>query len=151
MATYTPFQAGDYQRRQNQIEYQYSNDAATNAYGRFLGQQRGTRNLGDMSRTFQRAYPTQKAQFGRRGLAGAGINSGVQRQAMQNYVGDYARQYQRGQQDMTQEAQQYDLQQQQSDAFRQQSLMELEMEKARQIAEDAASLQALRSMYGGLG
>jgi hypothetical protein len=92
MATYTPYNAGDYQRRQNQIEYEYSNDAATNAYGRFLGQQH-----------------------------------------------------------MTQEAQQYDLKQQQSDAFRQQSLMELEMEKARQIAEDAASLQALRSMYGGLG
>jgi hypothetical protein len=150
MATFTPYDAGGYERQKSAVEYDYGNQTATNAYGRFLGQQRGQRNLNDMSRNFGRQYPTYKAQFGQRGMGGPGIRSGVQHQAMTNYLGDYAQQYGRAQQDMTQEAQQYDANQQRFGAFRQQSLADIEAQKAQQIANDARALEYLRSLVGGI-
>jgi hypothetical protein len=150
MATFTPYNAGDYERRKSGIEYDYGNQIATNAYGRFLGQQRGQRQLGDMSTQFGRQYPTYRAQFGQRGLAGPGVRSGIQRQAMTNYLGDYAQQYGRAQQDLTQEGQQFDLNEQRLGAFRQQSLADLEAQKAAQIANDAQALEYLRQLVGGI-
>jgi len=150
MATFSPYDAGGYERQKNQVEYDYGNNVATNAYGRFLGQQRGSRNLTDMSTNFGRAIPKYKAQFGQRGIAGPGVHSGVQQQAMTNYLGDYAQQYGRAQQDMTQEAQQYDLKEQQYGAFRQQSLADIEAQKAQSIANDAQALEYLRQLVGGI-
>ena len=150
MATFTPYDAGAHQRAQRDIEYDYGNQSATNAYGRFLSQQRGERGLGEMNRQYQRQYPTYKAQYGQRGLAGAGVQSGVQRQAMSNYVGDFMRNYGWQQQDLTQQLQQYDMQQNNLNAFRQQSLADLEAQKAQQIANDAQAIEYLRQLVGGL-
>jgi hypothetical protein len=150
MATFTPYDSGAYERQKRDIEYDYGNQATTNAYGRFLSQQRGERQLGDMSRSFQNSYAPYKAQFGQRGLAGPGINSGVQHQAMQNYVGDYMRNYGWAQQDLTQQLQQYDMNQANLDAFHQQSLADLEAQKAQQIASDAQAIEYLRQLVGGL-
>lgn len=150
MATFSPYSAGDYERRKRDVEYDYGNQSATNAYGRFLSQQRGERGLGDMTRGFQQGYAPYKAQFGQRGLAGPGIQSGVQQQAMGNYVGDYMRNYGYGAQDLTQQLQQYDLNQTNLDAFRQQSLGDIEAQKAQQIANDAQAIEWLRQLVGGL-
>jgi len=72
MATFSPYNAGSYERQKNAVEYDYGNQVATNAYGRFLGQQRGSRQLGDMSQNLQRSYAPYKSQFGQRGLSGGG-------------------------------------------------------------------------------
>lgn len=150
MATFTPYDSGSYERQKRDVEYDYGTQSATNAYGRFLSQQRGERGLGDMSRQFGNSYAPYKAQFGQRGLAGNGIQSGVQQQAMSNYVGDYARNYGYAQQDMTQQLQQYDQNQNNFDAFRQQSLADIEAQKAQSIANDAQALEYLRQLVGGL-
>lgn len=150
MATFSPYDAGGYERQKRDVEYDYGNQTATNAYGRFLSQQRGERGLGDMTRQFQNSYAPYKAQFGQRGLAGGGVQSGVQQQAMQNYTGDYMRNYGWGAQDLTQQLQQFDLNQDQLNAFRQQSLADIEAQKAQQIANDAQALEYLRQLVGGL-
>jgi hypothetical protein len=150
MATFSPYDAGAYERQKTGIEYDYGNQSATNAYGRFLSQQRGERGLGDMTRNFQQGYAPYKAQFGQRGLAGGGINSGVQHQAMQNYAGDYMRNYGYQAQDLTQQLQNFDLNQSNLDAFHQQSLTDLEAQKAQQIANDAQAIEYLRQLVGGL-
>lgn len=150
MATFSPYDAGAYERQKRDVEYDYGNQTATNAYGRFLSQQRGERGLGDMTRNFQQGYAPYKAQFGQRGLAGNGIQSGVQHQAMQNYAGDYMRNYGYGAQDLTQQLQQYDLNQSNLDAFHQQSLTDIEAQKAQQIANDAQAIEWLRQLVGGL-
>lgn len=139
---------GGYERQRGDINYKYSQDAATNAYGRFISQQRGQRNLGDMSKAYGRAYPGYKANFGQRGLGKGGIKSGSMQQSMQRYVGDYAQQYQRAEQDMTLEGQQYDLQQQQSDQWRQQALQDVETTKANDIANAAQNLLYWKQMMG---
>lgn len=147
---YTPPDYGGYERQKADIGYKYSSDAATNAYSRFLSQQRGSRQLGDMSRSFGRELPRYTASFGQRGLSGPGINSGAMRQSMSNYIGDYTRDYGRTQQDITQGLQQYDLGQLNLDEWRRQSLAAIEAQKANDIAMAAQNLQYLAQQVGGL-
>jgi len=152
MATtnYSGYSGGGYEAARRGVESNYTTNSATNAYGRFLSQQRGSRDLGDQTRNFQQSWPGYRAQFGQRGLSGSGVNSGVQQASMANYIGDYNRQYGRTQQDITQGLQQYDLSQAQLDSIRQDELMNIEMQRAQEIASTAASLAALQQYLGGL-
>jgi hypothetical protein len=140
---------GAYQRAQDTLGYQYTGSQATNAYGRFLSQQRGERGLGDMTRTFNRSLPNAYASYNKRGLGGPGIRSGTQQRAMGNYLGDYAQDYGRAQQDLSQSLQQYDLTGQQNTADYQNSLANLELQKQQEIANAALGIQMLRPYFGG--
>ena len=140
---------GGYDRAASDLQYRYNTDSATNAYGRFLSQQRGSRDLGDLTQNYQRQLPNAYAAYNQRGLSGAGINSGTMRRAMGNYVGDYGNQYLRGQQDLTQNLQQYDLSQAQNTANYSDQLMSLQAQKARDIANAALGIEALRPYLGG--
>lgn len=139
-----------YDQQANDLNYRYNTDRSTNAYGRFLSQQRGSRSLADLTTQLGRGLPGFKAGFGQRGLGGAGVRSGVMGRAMGNYLGDYARDYGRAAQDMTQEAQNYDLQQAQLDAYLNSSLSSLQQQKQQDIANAALAIEALRPYLGGL-
>jgi hypothetical protein len=139
-----------YDQQANDLNYRYDTDRSMNAYGRFLSQQRGSRTLGDLSTQLGRGLPGFKANFGTRNLAGPGIRSGVQTRAMGNYLGDYARDYGRAALDMTQEAQNYDLQQAQMDAYLNSSLANLQAQKQQDIANAALAIEALRPYLGGV-
>lgn len=147
---YQPPAYGDYERQKADVNYKYGTDSTTNAYGRFISQQRGERGLGDSYRGYQRQFPRQTASFGQRGLSGSGVSSGVMRNSMNNFVGDFARDYGRQQQDLTQNLQQFDLGQVNLDAWRQQQMQAIEAQKQRDIANDASQLEYLRAMVGGL-
>ena len=147
---YEPPDYGGYERQTADVNYKYGQDSITNAYGRFISQQRGSRNLGDLSRNFGRAMPGQQASFGQRGLAGGGIKSGAYQNSMNRFTGDYARNYLRSQQDTTQELQGYDMNQANMEEWRQQSLAGIQAQKAREIANTASSLEAIRQIVGGL-
>ncbi len=71
--------------------------------------------------------------------------------SMANYLGDYARDYGRAQQDVTQEAQNYDLQSSQLDAYLNNSLATIEQQKQNDIANAALAIEALRPYLGSLG
>lgn len=139
-----------YEGQRRNVDYDYSRDAATNAYGRFLSQQRGNRSLGEYDLNFQRSYPRFGASWGARGLQGQGVDSGVQRQAMRNYLGDFYRGRGYMQQDQAQEQQQYDMQQQLSDQWRQNALADIALQESNEVASLAANIAALRQMMGGL-
>lgn len=147
---YTPPDYGGYARQKADVGYKYSTDSINNAYGRFISQQRGERNLGDMYQGYQRQFPQQTAQFGRRGLSGSGISSGVMANSMNNFIGDFARDYGRQQQDNTMALQGIDLGQANLNAWRDQQMAAIEAQKQRAIANDAAQLTYLRQMVGGL-
>jgi hypothetical protein len=148
---YSGADIGGYNAAQADLQYRYNTDRATNAYGRFLSQQRGQRTLGDMQTNFGRQLPSYRASFGQRGLAGPGVQSGVMAQSMRNYLGDYARDYGRAQQDVTQEAQNYDLQAAQMDAYLNNGMASLEQQKQNDIANAALAIDALRPYLGALG
>jgi hypothetical protein len=141
---------GGYERARGDIDYRYSNEAATNAYGRFISQQRGERGLGDMSRSFQRSFPNYQAQFNQRGLRQPGVNSGTMQQSMNRFIGDFDRSYTRGQQDMTMQDQQFEMNQRNLDEWREQALGSLESQKANEIANAAINLDYWRRATGGL-
>jgi hypothetical protein len=145
-----PVDYGGYEQQRRDVDYRHGTDAMANAYGRFISQQRGSRNLSDTSRTFGRGYEGQKAQFGQRGLSGGGIKSGVMQRSMRNYLGDYGRDYGRQQQDLTENLRQYDLGQDQSDAYRQQALGDIDTRQATEMANAAQNLEFLRGQVGGL-
>jgi hypothetical protein len=142
--------SGAYEQQASDLQYRYNTDRAQNAYGRFLSQQRGERSLGGMQRSFNRALPGYKANFAQRGLSGPGVRSGSMRRSMGNYLGDYARDYGAAQQDIQQEAQNYDLQGAQLDAYYNNSLAALEQQKQNEIANAAMAIEALRPYLGGV-
>lgn len=149
LAGYGTDNAG-YAQQASDVQYRYNSDKAQNAYGRFLSQQRGSRTLGDLSKNFNRGLPNYKAAFGQRGLSGPGVNSGAMRRSMSNMLGDYATDYSRAQQDATQEAQNYDLQSSQLDAYLNNSLASIEQQKQSDIANAALAIEALRPYLGGI-
>lgn len=139
-----------YAQQSADLQYRYNTDKAQNAYGRFLSQQRGSRSLGDMSRSFSRGLPNFKSSFGQRGLSGPGVQSGTMRRSMGNMLGDYNRDYSRAQQDITGELQQFDLESAQQDAYYNNSLAALEQQKQQDIANAALAIEALRPFLGGV-
>lgn len=144
------YNSGYYAQQAADVQYRYNTDRASNAYGRFLSQQRGSRTLGDLSRGMSRTLPSYRAGFSQRGLLGPGIRSGSMQRSMSNMLGDYARDYSRAQQDVTQEAQNYDLQSAQMDAYLNNSLAAIEQQKQDDIANAALAIQALRPYLGGI-
>ena len=141
--------SGDYDRQASDLQYRFNTDSATNAYGRFLSQQRGNRGLTDMTKQFNRQLPQAYASYNQRGLSGGGTQSGTMKRAMGNYVGDYATQYQRGQQDLTQELQQNDLSQLNNQSYYNNSLAALQVQKQNAIANAALGIESLRPYLGG--
>lgn len=150
MASDYGYGGGGYERARRGVENQYTTDAATNAYGRFISQQRGQRSLSDLDRTMRRSYAPVTASWGARGLSGGGINSGAMQQSMANFLGDYYRDRGRTTQDITQSLQQYDLMGSQLQAARENALMDIELQKARDIAGTADALTQLQQYLGGL-
>lgn len=139
-----------YAQQAADLQYRYNTDRSANAYGRFLSQQRGSRSLGDLTQEMRRGLPGARSYWNQRGFNGPGIRSGTQQRAMQNYLGDYTTAYSRAQADATQEAQNYDLQQAQLDAYYNNSLAALETERQTEIANAAQALEALRQALGGI-
>ena len=65
---------------------QYGASAASSAYSRFLSQQRGTRQVKDMTEAQNKYVPQMANSYSQRRLAGPGINSGIYRQALTDYA-----------------------------------------------------------------
>ena len=141
---------GYYESQRRNINSEFGAQMAANTYGRFVSQQRGQRDLNDMTRGFKQGFGGYSSQFGQRGIGGGGIQSGVMQKAMGNYVGDYQRQYQRGSQDLTEQLRQFDLTGTQLKSQRSNALADLKMQKAREIAFAAQNIEALRQILGGM-
>tara|TARA_R110002126_G_scaffold36734_3_gene111465 strand:- start:10845 stop:11294 length:450 start_codon:yes stop_codon:yes gene_type:complete len=147
---YNPPSYGGYERAKNDTQYKYTQDATTNAYSRFISQQRGKRNLGDMQNNYKQSFPEQTAQFGQRGISAGGINSGIMNNSMNRFVGNYAQQQGRATQDLSSELQQYDLGQLGMDSWRDRQLASIEADKQAAIANDAAQLDYWRQTIGSM-
>jgi hypothetical protein len=143
------YNSGAYAQQASDAQYRYNTDKAANTYGRFISKQRGERSLGDMSQSFNRSLPKFGAQFGQRGLAGPNASSGVRQRAYSNYLGDYARDYTRGQTDLQAELGNFDRNDALMDANLNDSLAAIERQRQEDIANSALAIEALRPMLGG--
>jgi hypothetical protein len=137
-----------YTRQSQGIQNDYASKSATNAYSRFLSQQRGSRGITDYQTQFNRQLPGITAKYGKRGLATGGVQSGVYGKAMQTYVGDYQQNLNRQLSDQQTDLRQYDLTEAQLSSARDKALSDMETDKAKEIAMAASYLAALKPQFG---
>jgi len=133
-----------FESRRRGLTQQYGAESAMNEYARFLAQQRGSRSLGEFQRQVTKQIPTFARSFGRKGLVGQGIKSGIFNRALKEFGEEATRQRGYTQQDLADEQRQFQLREAQAKSNLEQSLLDLESEKARQIAQSAQGLLALR-------
>ena len=81
----------DYTQGVADLTNKYAHDKATQEYGRFLGQQRFSRQKADLARGFQSSFPKFTASFGRRGI-GSHVKSGRLGADLTQFTNDYSRQ-----------------------------------------------------------
>ena len=62
------------------------NRSIANQQAATLGQQRGTRKMSDITKQYTEGFQPKMAQYGRRGLAGPNVVSGIQRKGLEQYA-----------------------------------------------------------------
>lgn len=116
-----------------------------NQQAAFLGQQRGTRRISDVQRQYQEGYQPLLAGYGRRGLAGPAVESGIMRQGLSRYAEslqkDLGTETQNMQDELNSIAMNEANQQAEVDDF----LAELRMKKQQDIIDSASALRSLGS------
>jgi len=62
------------------------NRSIANQQSATLGQQRGSRKMSDITKQYVEGFQPKMAQYGRRGLAGPNVASGIQRKGLEQYA-----------------------------------------------------------------
>lgn len=136
-----------YERQRRNLQSNFANQAALNAYQRYLSDtqaNRGISEIQDAAFGVKREVPRLTSAFGQRGLQGKGVKSGVYNRALTDYGTQRAKELGYAQQDLASAQRGYDLRGTQYASTYEQSLADLEAQKAAQIAADAAALLNLR-------
>jgi hypothetical protein len=149
MATYDP---SIFEAQRRRLLDVYAQQSALNAYQRLIGMgnaQRGLTNLNE--RAFRTTVsgglgevPKLSSNYGRRGLQGQGIRSGVYQNALQNYASRRARDVGYAREDMGNLDRGYEITGRGYQSDLEGGMRDLEANKARQISEDARALLNLR-------
>lgn len=137
-------------QQQRDATLNYGTQTAENAYQKGFFTQRGQRDMDSFRKGFRRQLPSFTAQQNQRGMGGGGVQSGVMRRAMANYIGDFTDQMGRMQADLNAGVSNFDQQQAMYDDYYQQSMNDFELQKALAIANTADGLRQLQQMYGGM-
>jgi len=146
------FDPAIYEAARRSLFDQYAQEAAMNAYNRYLAEVRGQRPILALEEAaFGRTaggrlgeVPRLTSSYGRRGLQGMNIRSGIYKQALENYARQRQRNLGYAREDLTTGLRGYDLNATQAQQRLESGLSDIERTKARQIAEDARALLQLR-------
>jgi hypothetical protein len=136
-----------YERQRRNLQQNLAQQSAFNAYERYLADTRAQRGIQDIEESafgIRREVPRLTSAYGQRGLTGQGVKSGVYNRALNEYGQQRTRELSRAQQDLASALRGYDLRQAGFQSGYETGLADLEAEKARQIAADAAALINLR-------
>lgn len=141
-----------YEAARRSLFDQYAQEAALNAYQRYLAETRGQRPILQLEEAaFGRTaagrlgeVPRLTSSYARRGLQGMGVRSGIYKQALENYAKQRERQLGYSREDLASALRGYDLAGAQAQQRLESGLSDIERTKARQISEDAAALLNLR-------
>ena len=132
-----------YEARRRGILGQYDAQSAMNEYARFLSQQRGSRQLGAFQRGVTEQIPTFGRTFGKRGLYGQGVKSGVFNRALSRFGEEYARKQGYLESDIAAQQREFDLRGAEYAASRESALADLESQKLADIGQTASGLLGL--------
>ena len=141
-----------YEAARRNLLSNFAQQAALNAYQRYLAETRGQRPILALEEAaFGRTpsgrlgeVPRLTSSYGRRGLQGMGVQSGIYKQAMENYARQRERQLGYAREDLAGAMRGYDLAGTQAQQQLETGLADVEAAKARQISQDAQALLNLR-------
>ncbi len=134
-----------YESQRRQLMQNYAAEGSMNAFARTLSKQRGERGLSDMSRQFEQALPQVRSGYAKRNLVTPNVKSGIFVNALRKFAMDRMRQENQAAQDLALELGQQDVQERMRQERFNQTLQDLEADKARQIAQDAQAILQYRA------
>ncbi len=116
-------------------------ESLANQQAAYMGQQRGKRNIADITRNYSEQYrPTQSA-YGQRGMGGPNVKSGVRRQGLARFGESLQRELGRETESIQTELNNISSQEAAQQTNLDSYLNELQLSKAQQIMADAAALR----------
>ena len=141
-----------YEAARRSLFDQYAQEAALNAYQRYLAETRGQRPILQLEEAAFGTTPTGglgqvpklTASYGKRGLQGLNTKSGIYKQALQTYGKQRERDLGYAREDLSTGLRGYQLAGTQAQSRLDSGLSDIERTKAKQIAEDARALLQLR-------
>ena len=134
------------QQRRN-LDTTFAQQQALNTYRRYLAETAGQRPITQIEEAafgIEKQVPRLTANYGKRGLQGMGVRSGIYNRALGDYASERAKQLGYARTDLANQQRGYDLSQTQGQESYQNALKDIESNKSRQIAADAAALLELR-------
>jgi len=134
------------QQRRN-LDTTFAQQQALNTYRRYLAETAGQRPITQIEEAafgIEKQVPRLTANYGKRGLQGMGVRSGIYNRALGDYASQRAKQLGYARTDFANQQRGYDLAQTQGQESYQNALKDIESNKSRQIAADAAALLELR-------
>jgi hypothetical protein len=133
-------QSSAYNSSVRSINDDFAAKRAANTFSRSLSARQGARNLTDFSQGFRRQMPQFQAGYAKRNLG----QSGIYQRALQNFTGDYARDFGRMQEDNASNQYQFDMNDAQMVSERDRVLADLDLQKQIQIATTASHINNLK-------
>lgn len=132
---------GDYGMAEASARKRRSAASIANQQAAFLGQQRGTRNIADLTRKLTEGFRPKMAGYGQRGLAGPSVASGIQRKGLERYAADMQRALADETQMLQDEQNRIAMAEAQSQADLEDYLAQLRLQKQRDIISSATALK----------
>jgi len=77
---------GDYGMAEATARRRRSKESVANQQAASLGQMRGTRGIANLTREYTEGFRPQQAAYGKRGLAGPNVQSGIARAGLERYA-----------------------------------------------------------------
>ena len=136
-----------YERQRRNLQQRFAGQSSLNAYQKYLSQTQANRAMQQIEEApfgAAREVPRLTSGYAQRGLTGKGVKSGVYNRALGEYGQQQARRTGFAQQDLAELLRGYQLRESQYGSEYETGLSDLEADKTRQIAADAAALINLR-------
>jgi hypothetical protein len=134
---------GDYGQSVASAQRRRSQRSIARQQSAFLGQQRGSRRIADLRREYTEGFRPQMEQFGKRGLAGPNVRSGIQRRGLEQYAAQLQRNLGLEQQSIQDELNKIAMEEAADQAELDAYIRELNLRKQQDIVAAAAALREL--------
>jgi hypothetical protein len=140
---------GNFQKQRDSARQSWATNQAQNTWQANQANMMAGRQMQDYTQSWKRQLPQFTASFGARGLAGQGISSGVMKNAMSQYTGDYVKNLGRMGVDQASQRTGYDFNASRFDDMKNQQINDINAAQAAEIAQTAQYISALAPYRGG--
>lgn len=116
-----------------------------NTQAAFMGQQRGARRVSDIQRQYSEGFQPLVSSFGRRGLGGPSVTSGIRTSGLEKYAQNLQRELGVESQNLQDELNNLSLQDASEQADLESYLAQLRLQKQQSVISDAMNIKQMAS------